>query len=176
MGCVAQPPETSEPATRRRSARLPEVFPAVHVPHRSEFVACVSWHWTCIYNTIDLYFYFVSIVVVANSCGSVVNQNNTYIQNANYPSAAPAGMCMYEIQKCSADICQYRFVFEDVVLSDPMMGDCTNDTIMFSGLDPPSMATVPPSLCGTLSGQESKILSHSVSIYLHDQIYQCMSW
>jgi len=43
-------------------------------------------------------------------------------------------------------------------LSDPMMGDCTNDTIMFSGLDPPSMATVPPSLCGTLSGQEMYVM------------------
>jgi len=96
----------------------------------------------------------VCCLFICNACGSVVNQNNTYIQNVNYPSAAPAGMCMYEIQKCSSDICQYRFVFEDVVLSDPMMGDCTNDTMMFTGLDPPSMATVPPSLCGTLSGQE----------------------
>jgi len=96
----------------------------------------------------------VCCLFIANDCSTVINQNNTYIQNANYPSAATAGMCMYDIQKCSADICQYRFVFEDVVLADPMMGSCDNDTIMFSGLDPPSMATVPPSLCGTLSGQE----------------------
>ena len=49
-----------------------------------------------------------------------------------------------------------RFVFEDVMLSDPMMGDCTNDTLSFFNLDPPSTATVPAQLCGMLSGQESK--------------------
>lgn len=43
--------------------------------------------------------------------------------------------------------------FEDVMVSDPAMGDCTNDTIMISGVDSPSMKVVPMVLCGGLTGQ-----------------------
>ena len=42
------------------------------------------------------------------------------------------------------------------MVSDPAMGDCTNDTIMFSGFDANSMKVVPMSLCGTLTGQHSE--------------------
>ena len=42
------------------------------------------------------------------------------------------------------------------MLTDPMMGSCDNDTVMFSNVDPVSASTVPPALCGMLSGQESK--------------------
>ena len=47
------------------------------------------------------------------------------------------------------------------MVSDPAMGDCTNDTIMFSGFDANSMKVVPMSLCGTLSGQHSKLTKTS---------------
>ena len=50
-----------------------------------------------------------------------------------------------------------RLTFEDVVLSAPLMGDCNNDSLTMSGLDGVSAATVPPALCGDLSGQESNI-------------------
>lgn len=43
-------------------------------------------------------------------------------------------------------------MFEDVMLSAPMMGDCTNDTMMISGID--GANTFPPALCGALTGQE----------------------
>merc|ERR1712142_1175455 len=47
----------------------------------------------------------------------------------------------------------YRLEFEDVVLSEPTMGDCTNDTVIFSGFDANSMGSVPMSLCGSLTDQ-----------------------
>jgi len=90
----------------------------------------------------------------ANTCGSTISENNAYIESPNYPNAAPSGLCQYSIEKCDSDICQYRFVFEDVMLTDPMMGSCDNDTVMFSNVDPVSASTVPPALCGMLSGQE----------------------
>ena len=52
----------------------------------------------------------------------------------------------------------FRLHFEDVMLSSPMMGDCTNDTMSISNVDGPSQSTVPPALCGTLTGQTSKSL------------------
>lgn len=86
-------------------------------------------------------------------CDGTVTQQNTYIQSPGYPAAAPTGMCMYTVNKCDAGICQFRFDFEDVVLSQPDRGDCTNDTLSFSGFDAVSMKVVPSTLCGTLTGQ-----------------------
>ena len=40
------------------------------------------------------------------------------------------------------------------MLSAPSMGDCTNDTMMISGID--GANTFPPSLCGMLTGQEGE--------------------
>jgi len=88
-----------------------------------------------------------------STCGSEINQNNAYIASPSYPAAAPAGMCMFTIKKCDSNVCQYRLDFEDVVLTGPMMGDCTNDTMMVSQVDGVSTAVVPMTLCGTLSGQ-----------------------
>lgn len=89
----------------------------------------------------------------ASTCGGEVNQNNAYIESPAYPAAAPTGMCMYTIKKCDSNVCQYRLDFEDVMLSQPMMGDCTNDTLMVSQVDGVSAAVVPMTLCGTLTGQ-----------------------
>jgi len=95
----------------------------------------------------------VCCVFTVSACGGVISQDNTYIQSPNYPAPAPTGMCMYTINKCDSNICQFRFEFEDVMVSDPAMGDCTNDTIMFSGFDAVSMKVVPMTLCGSLTGQ-----------------------
>ena len=54
----------------------------------------------------------------------------------------------------------FRLTFEDVVLSDPLMGDCINDTMTIFGVDF-YFGTV---LCGDLSGQESK--NHNMSTFL----------
>ena len=53
-------------------------------------------------------FIFMLISVVANTCGSMIDQNNAYIQSPGYPGASPSGMCMFEIKKCDSDICQYK--------------------------------------------------------------------
>ena len=31
-----------------------------------------------------------------------------YVQSVDYPAAAPAGMCMYDLNKCDSNICQFR--------------------------------------------------------------------
>merc|ERR1719145_344368 len=62
-------------------------------------------------------------------------------------------MCMYTLNKCDSNICQMRLEFENVMLSDPSMGDCTNDTLMISDVDAQSQKVIPMSLCGTLTGQ-----------------------
>jgi len=83
----------------------------------------------------------------------VVTEDNTYITNPEYPDPAATGMYTYSIQKCDDSIVQFRIEFIDVMLSGPAQGDCTNDTLMFSGFDAVSMKTVPMTLCGTLTGQ-----------------------
>jgi len=95
----------------------------------------------------------VCCVFTVSACGGTVTQNNTYIQSPNYPSPAPVGMCMYTLNKCDSNICQMRLEFENVMLSDPSMGDCTNDTLMISDVDAQSQKVIPMSLCGTLTGQ-----------------------
>jgi len=95
----------------------------------------------------------VCCVFTLSTCGDTVTNNNTYITNPGYPSMAPAGMCMFSINKCDDNICQIRLEFEDVVTADPSMGDCGNDTIMVSQVDSTSAKVVPLELCGTLSGQ-----------------------
>jgi len=88
----------------------------------------------------------------ANTCGSEVAQNVQYIQSPNYPAGAPTGDCKFTVAKCDTGVCQYKIDFEDVVLSQPAMGDCTNDTLMIMNLDGVSTKTVPSPLCGTLTG------------------------
>jgi len=89
----------------------------------------------------------------ATTCGGEVAQNNSYLESPMYPAAAPQGMCMFTIKKCDSNICQYRLDFEDVMLSQPSMGECNNDTLMVSQVDGVSTAVVPMTLCGTLTGQ-----------------------
>lgn len=98
--------------------------------------------------------YGVCCVFKLNECGGTVSQLISYVESPNYPSPAPTGMCMYNIGKCDTGVCQYKIQFEDVMLSGPEMGDCTNDTLIVSNLAASSTAVVPTNLCGTLSGQE----------------------
>lgn len=95
----------------------------------------------------------VCCVFVISECGGSITTNNAYITNPGYPAAAPTGMCMYTINKCDSSICQYRIEFEDVEISQPASGSCTNDTLMLSGFDAVSEKVVPGTLCGKLTGQ-----------------------
>jgi len=98
--------------------------------------------------------YGVCCVFRANECGGEVNQLVSYIESPNYPAPAPTGMCMFNIAKCDAGVCQYKIEFEDVMLSAPDQGDCTNDTMLIMNVDPVSSNLIPMNLCGVLSGQE----------------------
>jgi len=106
----------------------------------------------------------VCCVFKANVCGNTVAQKVSYIESPNYPAAAPAGPCKYNVGKCDAGVCQYKIIFEDVMLSDPDMGDCSNDTLIISNVDPVSTALVPNPLCGTLSGHEIYVMVNSTTV------------
>merc|ERR1719264_1474831 len=95
----------------------------------------------------------VCCVFTLSVCGEAVTENNTYVQSENYPAAAPAGMCMYDLNKCDSNICQFRLEFEDVEMGGPAMGECQNDTMMVTGMDAVSVKVVPSTLCGTLTDQ-----------------------
>jgi len=98
--------------------------------------------------------YGVCCIFTANTCGSTVSQLMAFVESPNYPNPSPTGMCMFNIGKVDSGICQYKIQFEDVMLSGPAMGDCTNDTLTISNVDAVSSSVIPMNLCGTLSGQE----------------------
>ena len=109
--------------------------------------------------------------------------NNSYIQNQGYPGDVSTGAsacatprqtgltATYTIKKAASDvswskniytnclyinplqIVQFRFDFLTTEVSNPMMGQCDNDTITITGADAVTMKTMPMNLCGVLSGQ-----------------------
>lgn len=109
-----------------------------------------------------------------DSCGTnkVTKAKTGVIKNANSPgpvsgdaAVCPSGTMRqarqstsglfieYTLQKFSSDIQQMRFDFELGSISKPMMGNCDNDTITFTGADAVTMKTIPMNLCGVLTGQ-----------------------
>jgi len=94
----------------------------------------------------------VCCVFKVTECDTTISEDNTYIESPGYPGSAPVGMCMYNLAKCEPGICQYKITFEDFVISSPAMGECNNDTLMFSGFDDPYNLIVPEKLCGDLTG------------------------
>jgi len=97
--------------------------------------------------------YGVCCVFKANTCGETIGESVTYIESPNYPAAAPTGMCMFNVKKCDAKICQYKIDFTMAELAGPDLGECNNDTLIISNLDTVSTKVVPSPLCGTLTGQ-----------------------
>jgi len=108
--------------------------------------------------------YGVCCTFKANTCGSTVSQLISYVESPNYPNPSPTGMCMFNIGKCDTGVCQYKILFEDVMLSAPAQGDCSNDTITISNIDAVSASTVPMNLCGTLSGQEIYVTVNDTTV------------
>jgi len=108
--------------------------------------------------------YGVCCVFVANTCGGTVNQLISYVESPNYPAPAPTGMCKFNVGKCDAGVCQYKIQFEDVMIAPPAQGDCSNDTLMFSNIDPVSSNVVPTNLCGTLSGSEIYVTVNDTTV------------
>jgi len=107
----------------------------------------------------------VCCVAVVNNCATSpeIKLNNSYIQNAGYPSDVTTGASScatsrqasthtYTIKKAASDIVQYRLDFMVTELSNPMAGSCDNDTITITGADAVTMKILPTNLCGTLTG------------------------
>ena len=91
----------------RPSAQQREVLPQETVPQLSVSAVYVSFIFSKTNKPIKLILFFKFLVTVS-ACGGTVTQNNTYIQSPNYPAPAPVGMCMYTMNKCDSDICQFR--------------------------------------------------------------------
>jgi len=116
----------------------------------------------------------VCCVSVVDPCGnSKIALNNSYIVNRGFPGdvsttgaadcsvagtgvtgrqAANGLVSTYTIAKAASDIVQFRLDFQTFEISNPMMGNCANDTITISGADPVTMKIFPSNLCGVLTG------------------------
>lgn len=105
----------------------------------------------------------VCCIVRFNTCGSTVNRNCSYIDNPGYPSTftTVSTGCVYTISQVQTNICQIRLDFFDTVLIQPNSAAATAGTCATTSLTTAagtsgtggSIATNPPVLCGTLTGQ-----------------------
>eukprot|EP00094_Tigriopus_californicus_P012786 TCALIF_12361-PA protein Name:"Protein of unknown function" AED:0.08 eAED:0.17 QI:102/0.91/0.92/1/0.16/0.30/13/0/335 len=93
-----------------------------------------------------------------STCGGVVTQNNTLIQNENFPTGTTTNrVCSFSISNVAGatNICQIRLDFINTALEQPNgMGLCEND--MLTVTTTPATVTY-PILCGDLSGQHMYI-------------------
>jgi len=85
-----------------------------------------------------------------STCGSVVKENCTYIQNPSYPTKySTAGNCEYSITPLSTDICQIRLDFTAFDLPVTSTTGVCVDHVEMTG---PSGRN-PNNLCAKLTGQ-----------------------
>jgi len=90
------------------------------------------------------------------SCDMDTCYNNTYFQNAAYPSGnSDPGMCMMTIRPTtdskkgnSSEVKCLKLEFEDFDILGASAGECTNDTFTVSG----AASTTLPTLCGVNTG------------------------
>lgn len=94
----------------------------------------------------------VCCILKLQTCGSMITQNCSFIENVGYPTAvATAGACAYTVQRCSPDICQVRLDFIDFRMAQPAAtGLCNVDTLnVLAGGDTNNA----PQICGDNRGQ-----------------------
>ena len=98
----------------------------------------------------------VCCMFLVSECGSTVYRNCTYVTNPGYPSnygITSQTTCEYEISG-DESICQIRLDFNTLDIADPTTaGACSTDA--FDAVGPSGKN--PPRICGTASGQHSKI-------------------
>ena len=115
------------------------------------------------------------ILSVTLGCGQTSSENCTYFQSGGQE----VGQCRIKICPCSDDICQLRLDFSTFVITGPEtttttvvnnkcggkslfeLGQCQTD--IFSVTAPGNNA--PPVICGTNSGEHSKLRVDIKSIY-----------
>ncbi|XP_032672195.1 uncharacterized protein LOC116844580 [Odontomachus brunneus] len=92
--------------------------------------------------------------IVTMSCGAMINDNNTYFVNPNYPSTYD-GMdsCQITLVKSHPDVCQYRLDFTQFNIMGPETTNnvCTFDQFIVSGGNPV------PTICGNNNGNHMYI-------------------
>ena len=95
----------------------------------------------------------VCCTFLANTCGSTVSQNCTYVQNPSYPSAyTTAGSCEYSVMPLNSDICQLRLDLDTFTLTDNVVGGACIDSFDVTVGSSRTYQT----LCGTNSGYHGK--------------------
>ena len=119
-----------------------------------------------------IYVYFSTLYFRSNTCGDVITNNCTYIENPLYPtSQAVSTECTYTVTPLSSDICQLRLDLENFDITEEATpnGACL-DSFTFSG---GSSVRSYYTLCGTLTGQHCKsqlvyvlkIIQHTLKTY-----------
>ena len=93
--------------------------------------------------------------VLTLSSGSSSSTNNTYLVQA---STTTAGTYTYTVCPTNTDVCKLRIDFETFVTTPGstttgIQGNCADDTFVVTN----PAGRNPPLLCGTLTGQVSKI-------------------
>ena len=82
-----------------------------------------------------------------------MTNNCTYIQNPGYPSSySTTGSCSYTVTPLSSDICQLRLDLDNFDIAEGTTGACTDSFGVTVG-----SSRDYKDLCGTLSGQHSKL-------------------
>merc|ERR1712018_33324 len=107
----------------------------------------------------------VCCVFLQKECGTTIDQNCTYVQNEDYPTAVTAtGDCEYKIEKCDKDICTVRLDFEQFNIHSWTLAaaDAVNEVNYVCedsfaiAVSPATGLTIPP-LCGQNTGQHMYI-------------------
>jgi len=104
----------------------------------------------------------VCCVFIEDECGTEIDQNNTYIQNEDYPTAVTAaGECEYKIKKCDDAICTVRLDFEQFKIEsftggavDESTNTCTDTMVVTVS---PTTGLTLPTICGSNAGQHMYI-------------------
>merc|ERR1719367_2665043 len=103
----------------------------------------------------------VCCVFLEKECGAEIDQNCTYIQNEDYPTAVTtAGDCEYKIKKCDDAICTVRLDFEQFNIDSWATTDAEESRICVDSFDvtvAPTTGLTIPSICGTNAGQHMYI-------------------
>lgn len=94
----------------------------------------------------------VCCLFITSTSGAEINNNCTYIQNPNYPSAYGAETAIsFKVSKCSASVCTLRLDFESFTTAGPVgTSDVTAAIDTFQITTLPTQYTIP-----AISGENS---------------------
>jgi len=95
----------------------------------------------------------ICCTITKTTCGSVISENRTYIQNPKYPTAEGVSFsCTYTVNPVSSDICQLRLDFDFFDLTESTTTGSTYGACLDSFTMTGPTGRNPMNLCGTLTG------------------------